>query len=247
MPYNPIDLSVAETPVITTSSSPLTSVGRTLSGMTDELIRRVGNRGDLDTEVAEQCLNDAYMEMASSMNLQEAQGSASFVSVVGSAVYLLPPTVKAITAASRYRSNTDQTPLGMSDIHSYRRAPYQVGPAESYFRYGQNLLVLWPHPDAAETIVLDAIVLVGKMVNPDDSPIFTEDWHKLLVDLAESFALDDLGDKVEASNVLNKYVSSVRRRIDVRAEERGSMVAAFRPLRGRNDLRRVPSEKDRDW
>lgn len=235
MPYNQISAAVSLPMDAVAGVPPLTNVGKTFSVMYLELQKRFANRGDVNVTRIKDWINDAYLDVCTSVKLQQFNASIAQVLSTGQPIYTLPTSIRAIL------SGGGQGTLNLIDMSQYRRLPEQVGPVTKYFRYG-GFLVLWPTPEAQETIVLDVLLKPAKLVNDTDSPAIDEDWHERIEKLAESKGWEALGSPTNSGVAMNSFISSVRRKIDDEAEEKASGFASFRTARSVRNANRLRGE-----
>jgi hypothetical protein len=103
MPYLALNPADAVAAPATTLGEPLTSDGETLATMRGRLNLMLGGRPDA-IPLLTGWINSAYVDVATSLEIEELKGNLQLNLVVaGKALYLLPKVVRAIRQASCHR------------------------------------------------------------------------------------------------------------------------------------------------
>lgn len=235
MPFLALDAAAAQAVPATTAGEPLTSQGDTLLSMRNWLRRALGGRNDLTDDEIDLWINDGYLDVATSVDIDEMKGSLAIVATVGQALYLLPYTVSSTQMASLLDSSmmNGGQPLSKGDKAWYREQPQRSGRPETFFREG-NIIVLYPTPDKAYTITLDFRLRPLPLEADTDSPILGQEWHRTIRLSARQKAFDDLQEFEKALPAENSVVNSIRRRNNREGtEDERRIVGSSIPGRGR--------------
>lgn len=225
MPYGALDRTTAEAaPVVTLGDPRAGASGLTLLNIRAELLKLLLNRTDVPPARLDLYTNFAYVDMVTSLKIEEMRGSLEIPLVADQSLYLLPDCVFAIeqaVAIEPQNVNQDEgIPLEISDLKSYRARPTTTGPIRDYFRH-TDMLVVWPLPDysGAASIVIDFWIRPTWLVDDADQPILGSEWHEALLYLARQKLFDGLQEFEAAMAANNTYINLVRRRLDTRKLE----------------------------
>lgn len=238
MPYGLLSRATAAAAGAVPEAAPRISVGETLLSLRADLTPLIGNRSDATNARLDKWINKAYLDMASSLDLPEVEGSYAFSTVANQALYVKPAAVvwgenAAIVDGLTYPSGG--RPLAKTDLDKYRRQAEATGDVQMWFPYG-DLWVLWPTPVGAYTISLDVRIRPDVLTLDTHSPIFGQEWHEGILLLARHKALRDLMDYQAAAAAKNDYVAFVRDRINSKAGRAAGVHSAVRPARKASDL-----------
>lgn len=234
MPYNVLDPTVAQAAPVTTLGSPKVSTGDTLASMREWLKRALGGRDDIAPSTLNEWLNDAYLDVCTSLDIDEMKGSLAIATVAGQALYRLPAVVSSTQGAALTDSQmmNDGQPLSKVDKSAYRDWPNRSGRPEYYFREGE-LIVLYPTPDKAYSIALDIRIRPIPLTLDTHSPMLGQEWHRPIRLTARGMAFDDLQEFDKALPAENSATSSIRKRNDREAtEDERRVVGSSVPGRG---------------
>lgn len=249
MPYNIIDPGTAATAPATTLGVPKTSVGMTLGSMEARLARQLAGRGDVDSPFLQAMINDAYVDVCSSLKLPELFGSFALTTVVDQPFYMLPDIVEYIREAAvvdpTLYSFFGGRPLTKITLDTYRKEPDEVGPPAGYFREGE-VFVLYPTPDAIVTVGVDVKLQPAPLVNATDSPIVPIQFHEVILKCARAKAFDELQEFELHAAAENSWISLLRRKEDPLAEEQSTLLVGSSVPRRARDLIRPKSRRDPD-
>lgn len=240
MPFLVISSVGAAAAPATTLGEPKTSTGDTLASMRAWLKRALLNRSDIDDDEYDLWINDGYLDVCTSVDLDELKGSLAITTVAGQALYALPYVVSSTQGAGLIDTTLygGGTPLSKGDKSWYREQDNKSGRPETYFREG-DVLVLYPTPDKAYTISLDFRIRPLPLSEETDSPILGQEWHRPIRLSARQKAFDDLQEFDKAMPAENSFVNSVRRRNNREAsEDENRVIGSSIPGRGR---RRTPN------
>lgn len=242
MPYIDLDPTLAEPAPTLTVGAPKTSTGKTLDGMSLELLLRLGGRADIDPARAKVWINDAYKDYCSSLDLPELKSTFAFDTVVGQYLYGCPPQVDYTTGAAIADTSTypfqGGQPLDKIDIESFQRKPDWQDDVQSFFKYNDDLIVVWPKPSTVHSIVVNFQVRPLDLVEDTDSPFIATEHHEGILLLSVNKAFEALLEWENSQLAMNAYVAWVRRRKDRGAAEKSGMIARARGVRGNADIRR---------
>lgn len=235
MPYKVLSETGATVIPATTLGNPLVSVGETLQSLRTELDRMLTGRDDVDTTRLNLWINWAYVDLASSLDIDDLKGSMGFNTVVGADLYKLPYEVMATRMAAVVDTVTYGSlggiPLRKTDLNAWRMRSDQSDEPREYFRE-RNLLVLWPTPKAVRSIGLDFWIRPVKMVNDTDSPILPLEWHEAILLNARKKAFSALQEFEKAMVAENDFINLVRRKEDRdEREDDGRIVTSSVPRR----------------
>ena len=251
MPFLPI--SGAEVAPTTTIGDPLTGVGRSRSWLVDRLRRSLGGRGDVTGDLPD-WVNDAYQDMATSLELDELKGSIGLTLVAGQPFYELPDSVGTLRMVSYHAAQAPTAgregyQLSKISLENYRELAVQEGAPQVYFRERQTL-VIWPTPTAASlgTLGVDFRIFPRELVEDTDCPIMRREWHRGIVLLAKHLAHVDLLEDQQAIVAENAYSGFVRRRLDRQADEdENRLVGSSLPKRARDVRNHVVRTRGTVW
>ena len=252
MPFLALDSATAAAAPATTLGAPLQNTGMTLAEFRGRLNLQLGGRPDVLPSMLDQWINAAYIDICSSLELEELKGTLTLNLVVSQSLYLLPKAVRAIKLASVIDAVTygeiGGRQLTLSDLGKYRRSSDRVDEPEEYFRVGE-MLVLWPTPAKVRALSLDIWIRPTKMVADADSPIIPEEWHEIILRNARQMAHSDLREWGSAAIAQNEFVGMVRRKTDTEELEESQKIIGSSVPRGRKQIYRRNSrsrEDDRD-
>lgn len=247
MPYIVLDEASAQAAPTLTVGQPRTSVGETLASLRTELAAQLGNRDEADATRLNKWINWAYIDLWTSLKLEEAESSFSFNTVSGQALYALPFQVGTTIGASVVDSSNTYggVPLEKTDLRMYRMLEDESDRPRKYFRTN-NVLVLYPTPDAVYTVVVDFLSRPLPLVNDTDSPALDREWHEAILLNARKKGFSALLEFDKAMPAENDYISNVRRREDRDVEEdTGRIIRSSVPRHGRLLQRKfLPSEPE---
>lgn len=241
MPYGPLDPTAAEAAPVLTIGAPLTSTGKTLDGMLTELVLQLVGRTDIDPARITTFLNDAYIDLATSLKLPELNGTYTFETVIGQHLYLLPTQMFATYGAAivdpvNYSYYGGQ-PLDKIDLDAYRGLPDRSDQPENYFLHS-GMIVLWPTPNAIKTIAVDFQARPLPLAANTDSPVLGVEWHEIIQKMAREKAFEAVLEFQLAALMEASWTKQFARKKDpLAAEDTGRLVGSSVP-RTLNDLKR---------
>jgi hypothetical protein len=230
--FDPADAAPA--PVVSVGA-PKTSEGDTLASMRAWLSRALAGRDDIESSTLNDWINDAYVDVCTSVDIDELKASIALVTIVDQPLYLLPYVVASTQGAALVDDQlvARGIPLAKVDKSVYRDWPDKTGRPEYYFREG-DMLVIYPTPDKAYLLSLDVRIRPLRLVEDTDSPILGLEWHRPIRLNARQMAFDDLQEFDKALPAENSFVNSVRRRSNREAnEDERRVVGSSVPGRGR--------------
>jgi hypothetical protein len=249
MPYialNPADGVAAP---VTTLGAPLVGVSMTLAEMRGHLNLMLGGRPDITNTQLDYWINAAYIDIASSLEIDELKGSLNLNLVVAKALYLLPKVVRAIRQVAVVDSVTygdlGGRKLEKSDLAKYRRSSNRSDEPSEYFRE-KDLLVLYPTPTQVRQITLDIWIRPAQLVLDEDSPILPFEWHEVILKNARSKAHSDLREFQRAQVSENEFVNLVRRKDSTDELEEDDKIIGSSVPRERRHLYRRNAHISRD-
>lgn len=223
MPYGVLDPTTAAAAPSTTIGEPASGVGLTLEALRTELNMAIGDRVDLDSgHRLDLWVNLGYVDMATSLRLDELRASMLINIVQGQSLYKLPACVgttigAAVVDTTNYRLYGGR-PLEKIDLDEWRKRLDIVGEIESYFRYGE-LLVVWPTPMTDRPVALDFRVRPLFLVEDNDSPILPIEWHEGVLLNAKVKAYDGLEEPEHVLTADASYTKFLAKRLDAGQEE----------------------------
>lgn len=235
MPYTVLSESAAAVIPSAGVGDPLTSAGETLLSLRTELLLLLGSRNDVSPERAGLWINFSYIDLASSLDLDDLKGSLGFDLVAGQELYLLPDEVMATRDAAVIDTVTygelGGRPLTKTDLSAYRLHSVLSDEPREYFRE-RNLLVLWPTPKNIRTVALDFWIRPARLVDDTDSPILPYEWHEAILLNARKKGFAALLEFDKALAAENDFISLVRRKTDRdEREDKGRVVLSSVPRR----------------
>lgn len=234
-----ISSATAAAAPVTTIGEPKTSVGDTLASMRTWLRRALLGRDDLTDDELDLWINDAYLDVCTSVDIDELKASIALTTVAGQMLYNLPYVVSSTQSAALIDTTlySGGIPLNKADKVWYREQENKSDRPEVFFREGE-VLVLYPTPDKAYTISIDFRVRPLPLSDDTDSPIIGQEWHRAIRLGARQKAFDDLQEFEKALPAENSYTNAVRRRNNREAsEDERRVIGSSVPGRGR---RRTP-------
>lgn len=248
MPYIALDPATA-TAVVTGLGAPLVNTGETLLSYRTELALALGGRSDLDAARSDKYTNFAYLDLCTSLQLEElASASLSFNTVVDQPLYLLPDVVRSTRSIALVDTATYPVAGGIDlvkkDLDWYRKqivAAETTGPL--YFFKTGKLLVLYPTPKTAKAISVDFRLRPVLLTADNHSPILPLEWHEGMLLLAKAKLASALLDTQLAAVFENDWIRFVRRKTDLEAAEQENLLAIARPVQKASHLRRPTSRK----
>lgn len=221
---------------------PRVEVGETMRTMREKLVSSLAGRTDKDIILLDSWLNDAYADVSTTFDFPETKFSLGVSLVPGQPFYAVPPNIDYTTGANislpenisfRYGQRLDKI-----DLTTYRRLPdlTSTGPMAQleptrYFVYGA-VLVVYPTPWTARSLVLDGSIVPMPMANDTDSPILSREWHRAIVLKAREMVLTDSNAPQDALLAANNYARYVQSRTDKRAIEKTNRLASVSVPRG---------------
>ena len=229
MPYIVLDPSAAEAAPVTTLGDPLVSSGETLASMRGEMVGQLGNRVDLfegGNGRVHLYLNQSYIDLATSLKLDELQGSIALDLVAGQSMYMLPSWIIFTTLGTVFVDSSHPLggrPIEKIDFHRYRSLSVLDGEPQQYFRYG-NMIVFYPTPEAAGSVVLDFRLRPRLLTDDTHSPILGYEWHEVILLGAKQRAFSAMLEFDKAMIAQNEVTNLVRRKMDIAAEETDGMI-----------------------
>lgn len=242
MPF--IALSEAAAAVVppTTLGAPNTSIGETLDTMRTQLNTELGARADVVTADLTRWVNYGYRDVAAMLTTQEMARSLSFSLTADQPLYKLPIQVANIHHAAVQDTTTYPYQGGRElekiDRDTYRKLDdYDSDEPRAFFRQGR-LLVLYPTPSNARTLVVDFHLRPDALVNNDDSPLLPQEFHVAIVLRAKWHALRSLMMYVDAAQANNDFLAAIRPLVNTDAEERAGQRAHVSPARATRDMYR---------
>lgn len=191
-----------------------------------EVLARLGNRTDLGARV-ERWINYAYFELIASprFSFYELETSTAIVTVVGKNTYNLSADIlngEKIWVITSLYDESNRMLLKKSHMREMERK----GSSYGYTSYGQNLIpgrpthyarsdnviALFPVPDAVYVIVLRYLQRPDDAVAGDDFIGLGTEWEELLVTLSVSKGFEAIGqvDRALELRQIIEHLISVR-------------------------------------
>ena len=248
MPFLDLDPAAAVAAPVITDGAPLANFGYTLDQLRSKLKRSLGNREDVSADELRDWINEAYLLIASGLKLKETQGAFTFNTVATKYLYALPQQVQYTTRASIADSTNfpfdGGTPLDKIDADTFRRLPDLADVPESFFVYG-NLMVVYPS-GSGQAVRVEYVIRPSNLVAPTDCPVLSLEWHRGILVKAKSFAYADLEEWEASKEAQNEYVRFLREIGDPVAEEKTGQYAAFRRVDRMSQLKRYRPQQPRE-
>lgn len=241
MPYLPFDgIGAQAAPAITFGLPELAArhpLGKSLGELRARLQFELGNRTDLTAVQLNEWINDAYLDLYSSLDLPDSKRSFGITLAAGQAFYGLPDTVDTVrsVAATDVSSADTGAALRASDEFLYRKRPIQSGPPEEWFRY-LSLLVLWPTPDAADLLAVDVRIKPIKLTVDTTYPILEDKLHEALFKAAKYRAWEALQNDTKAATTMNEMTRLVQRKTDRDDGDKEEAYPSLRVVHSRDEI-----------
>jgi hypothetical protein len=244
MPYLALNPALAEGAPAITFGAPETLTlhpnGKSLGVIRSRLILELGNRTDIPTEIWNDWINDAYLDIYASLALPESKRSFDFQLRANQMLYLLPPTVDTIrsivvTDTANANNGVSLEPI---DSATYRKFPVMCGAPEYWFRE-QNMIILWPTPDDDYPAVIDGIIKPAKLVVDSDYPILEDKFHEIVLKSAKVRAWEGVQNDTKSALVENSVARQVQRKNDRDQQDAVNEYPSMRPVRSRRDIMRL--------
>lgn len=239
MPYTVLDPTTAKAAPVLTVGNPLTSRGETLLSFEQELYYQLGGRDDVDSARLRRWINWGYIDVATSLEIEELNSSFALSLVATQPLYLMPSQLFSTIEVSLVDSMHPDGgyPLERMDISAYRGSPVVNDAPDGFFIHGE-MMVIYPTPIQASTAGVDFRIRPNFMVNDTDSPLLQLEWHEAILIAAKEKAFDGLLEPDRAVAARNQWINIVRRRRDRMAEEDRGKHAGMTPVRHASQLRR---------
>lgn len=154
-------------------------------------------------------LNNAETELASAFQFFSTEKRATASMSVGQTEYSLPTDCIAIYDL---RDNTEKRKIRRAHYRKFDNIDVSVtGDPSHYIRYG-NYLVLYPTPDATNTMQLRYCKTLTAMSTSTSTPTLPAPWHECILLGAEYRGWRAVGEYKRAALAKNEYLSMVRSR-----------------------------------
>lgn len=244
MPFIVVDPSSAAAAPSVTIGNPLSNTGRTLEAMRNTLDKRIGVRSDVDSDTIDNWLNEAYYDLCTAIKFPELRGSFSVSVVADQPLYNLPSHLVAVQMAALQLPSTvtadEGWPLDKRDLAYYRRLTVDTGEPRLYVLEGK-VMVLYPTPRTARTLVVDGRFRPIKMTSASHSPVIPLEWHEGIELLARMKAHQYLEEWDKATMAENDFTGFVRRREEPEAaDDEGKLILSSAP-------HKYPHRRNRVW
>jgi hypothetical protein len=226
MPYIALDPTAAAPAPPTTIGDPLIDGPKVLQDFVMELDSLLSGRDDVTPERLAQWVNMAYVDLATSLRIDELKASMVVSTVEDGYLYALPDAVFSLLGAATADEDSIRGgyPLEKIDLDEFRRRSGEAGRLEAYFRYG-SLLVVWPRPLAVGAVAIDFRVRPAYMTDLEHhSPILRQEWYEAILLNAKRIAFSSLKEQENAMIANNELIASIRKRLDRSALEHEGMV-----------------------
>lgn len=246
MPFIALDPAVAAPAPVTTLGAPRVSYGLTLADLSAELSKMLGRRDDVDTPRLEMYVNLGYVDLVTSIETGETDGSFVLDLVGDQPLYLLPDQVAAILSVAIIDPDEPidygGRLLESMDRNTYRMHRIMVGKAHHYFRHG-NMLVAYPTPEFEGEAVVDFRIRPDFLTAANHSPMLGVEWHEGVLLAARWKMFAALLEPGMAIAAQNDYVNFVRRRISMTGIEKQQTVGRSEVIRSARQLTRRPPSR----
>lgn len=228
MPYTVLDKTTAETaPVVTLGDPLLVDNGMSFADIDAELNSRLLSRTDITPARRLLFINQAYLDLCTSLRLDDLKASMPLTLVEDQPLYLLPDAVASIQFAAISEtvatSGTEGRPLEKIDLSTYRGRRVEEGLAREWFRH-TGMFVIWPTPDYTASSIMSidfrirpAFVAIGDIAT--SWPILQSEWHEAIILLAKQKILHEVKEFEASQLAQNEYVNYVRRRTNYETED----------------------------
>ena len=222
MPFTNLSAAGAKAAPSVSLGAPLTNYGLTLEAMRAEVELLIVGRSDIAEDRITGWINEAYLDLFSSVRFPERDESFELVLDAGQHLYMLPEGIENIQGASVVLPSTssysDGHPLESIGLDRYRRLLIRSDEPKYFVRRG-NLFVVWPTPSADRTVGVDVSIVPQRLVSASDSPIISEEWHEAIKLGARRRAFSAMLEAEKAAAEQNDYIDFIRRRRDPAAEQ----------------------------
>ena len=222
MPFSAFDPANAVAAPAVTFAAPKTNQGWNLERFKSELDMRLGIRTDVvETDLA-QWINDAYVDLATSIDIPELRASYAFDLEADKYLYLLPSSVRAsigmeVVDTAGYPI-AGGYPLQKFSLDWFRAQKLLSGDVQGYFIHNR-MIVLYPTPSAVRTVGIEVLIRPDPMTDNEHSPIIPYEWHRGILYRAAEYGFSSLNQAMKADVAHNEYVNYVRMRENVYAAE----------------------------
>lgn len=242
MPFILLDPSTAAAAPASSAGAPLSNVGETLGSFRADLLSELGNRAgaDVATSKLDKWINKAYEYVASILTIKELFASLQISLVAGQPLYLLPANVawlRKLSVVDDFNYAEGGRQLLNIDAAMYRSLPVSSDEPTNYFREGR-MLVLWPTPKEARTLVVDFRVRVQDLTLETHSPILPPEFHDSILLRAKQVAMRALKDYQGSAVARSDFIADIKPLQDTDANEAGEEYRTLRPIRSKRDLYR---------
>jgi hypothetical protein len=249
MPFLTLSTTGA-TSIVATLGAPLTAgSGKTLAQLRLEVRLVLKRRTDITDAEIDGWINDAYRELTSTIEFEELRTELEFTSVVDQQKYLLPDGTDIV---SRLSVRNTQLPAGGYELEKQtedvlRRDADWLSDYPAKWLQKERLLVLWPPPDGAYTLVASVSYAPQKLTLTTHQPLIEPHWHYALSLKAQEIALAAIDQPEKSGEKLNKFLSVVRPKIEKRAKMTKGVIMRVSIPRRPSDLRRPRRYDDEPW
>lgn len=245
MPWTVLDPAAAAAAPVTTAGAPLTSVGETFLSLRTSLKSQLANRADANTTKLGPWVNRAYRHLCAMLPLPELNYSFGFNLILGQPAYNLPVTAAGNAAVSAiYKGAIENpdlyrnggAPLEFISEKQYRDLPVRDDDPRAFLRH-RSMVVFWPTPTTARSVVFDGRIRPQDLVADTDSPFLPIEWHEAILLAARYRALRDLREWKESAIANNDFVAYIRTIRDEAAEEQANQEVHMVPLNSKTLIR----------
>lgn len=239
MPYIAYDPSTAQAAPAFALGAPSTTGSMSLLELRSLLTEKIANRADITLERKDFFLNEAYRHMVMELNLPQFDASVEISLTANQPLYLIPDTVDYIKQNAAIR-DAQEYPRGgkvlvYSGLDQYRRLANETGRVSRVYRHG-NMIVVWPTPETAETLVLNVQYLPSLLTADNHVPLLPRKYHHAMAVKAAHMVLQHLRQYIDAAALHNDYVNLLRSITDTRAAEITEQYGSFYIPRREEDL-----------
>jgi hypothetical protein len=228
MPYIALDPALATPVLAPTLGAPRTTGAMTFLQLETDLGVMLGNRSEATSPRRRSWVNQAYTQVAAMVELPELHGNVTFTTVVDSALYLLPSSVRVLQTLIHVDSTNPAggsllQPVSLTNFH---RLAEDTGAPTRYYRLGQ-LLALWRTPSTALDLHATVLVRPQLLTLDADVPMLPDEWHRAILLKAKAVALSDLRDVAAAMTAENDFARTVSSMLNPAALETSTGYGGF--------------------
>jgi hypothetical protein len=239
MPYIVLDPATAKAAPITTAGAPRTGLAqKTFLEFQTELRARLMGRTDITNPRLQGWVNEGYVDLVTSLELDTLVSSVAITLDVGQPLYLLPYNVfslltVAVIDAVNYIDGG--RPLSKIDLGKYRMLPVESNEPMAFFRFN-DMLVVYPTPSVSRVINIDFKIRPTPFTADANQSILDVEWDEAILKNAKMKALESLEEWENATFESDSIAKLIARKKDPLAAEDEHRIILSSVPRRRSEL-----------